>query len=279
MWNKFVCIWYKVFPPDGKTIGAKCNPYCRGLGQQTGTWSSWWRPAWAEGRWCDAELTADRHKTRKTLWRKSSSAPNVISLLLSIRSSWTSFINKCGKTSRTQTSQKRSASSFTDRLLGRKRKPLDTQTRIKRVKTSMLGGTKDLHVWRASAASHCCWDCSREPFIILTLSPEAACGDAGSAQTGRATYCCHDTGSVKRSSKHQWHNNKRQRLLRTLCRALLKWETLCLTLSYSRRKREDDVALSICEECVWESVFLHIHGEPSPAAAGFNLPGGGNYFT
>lgn len=71
------------------------------------------------------------------------------------------------------------------------------------------------------AACDECWSLVSRS-LLLTLSHElglfhaarcleAAGGDAGSAQTGRATYCCHGSGSVRRSYKHQ-HKDTKTRL-------------------------------------------------------------------
>lgn len=110
-----------------------------------------------------------------------------------------------------------------------------------------------------------CWSLVSRS-LLLTLSHElglfhaarcleAAGGDAGSAQTGRATYCCHGSGSVRRSYKHQ-HKDTKTRLRQKERKEerernkeliffkhflLPEWETGRLKVNYREQKKKSEL--------------------------------------
>lgn len=124
---------------------------------------------------------------------------------LTASSHWHSLENNCGNIHRC--SQK--ISEFTDRQVSYS--AAGAQTHQKHNENNNIWAD-----WRLA-----CDRCLRNLISVsppLWLSHEAglyhpphclraAYGDAGPAQTGRATYCCHDTSSVKHPSKRR-HNDK-----------------------------------------------------------------------
>ncbi len=109
---------------------------------------------------------------------------------------------------------KRSVSSFTDRFLTDYSSAKETFWHTQKHQRHWQNVT-----WQQRPARDWCLRSLISLSLLLWLSHEvclyhppycleAAYGDAGPAQTGRATYCCHDTGSVKLSLKQQHNDTK-----------------------------------------------------------------------